>query len=138
MFIDGILVPVDFSERSEAQLKYAVDLARVCGARVEVLHVAPEPQPTDAAANLALGNPIALPAPAVLASARAQMDALVAATPHNGVTVDSEIELGSAAEIITRVAAERAHDLIVVGMPGKVASEVMSHAPCPILTCRGA
>jgi len=136
MFIDGILVPVDFSTDSETALRYAVDLARVCGARVNVLHVAPEPNTSEVAAELALDRPLGLPAPELLAGAQARMDRLVSATPHEGVSLETDIALGQTSETIARFAAERRHDLIVM-VPGETAHQVMSRAPCPLLTCRG-
>ncbi len=136
MFIDGILVPVDFSTRSETALRYAVDLARVCCARVDVLHVAPEPTTSEVAAELALDRPLGLPPPQVLAGARARMARLVAATPHEGVALETDIEIGQTSETIARIAAERCHDLIVM-VPGETTQEMMSKAPCPLLTCRG-
>lgn len=42
---DSLLVPVDFSPSSEAALRWALEYARVTGARVELLHVVHEPNP---------------------------------------------------------------------------------------------
>jgi len=49
-----ILVLHDFSETSEAERKYATELARIFGAKLHVLHVS-EPDRTDIPTELALG-----------------------------------------------------------------------------------
>ena len=37
--VKSILVPTDFSERSDAALKYAVDMAQAFGAQISLIHV---------------------------------------------------------------------------------------------------
>lgn len=49
-----ILVPHDFSETSEAAMKYATDLARIFGAKLHVLHVS-ETARTEMATEFPLG-----------------------------------------------------------------------------------
>ena len=42
VYLKRILVPIDFSERSEAALQYGVELARRFSARLYLLHVTRE------------------------------------------------------------------------------------------------
>jgi universal stress protein A len=145
MFISRILVPVDFSGRSQAALQYAVDLARACEARVTVLHVVPAPSLAAVAADVYLDRPVALVAPEVMNAARAQIDELISDC-FAGVPVEGLIEIGAPAQIIARKAAEGSFDLIVIGtrarvglaelVLGSVAHELMASAPCPIVTLR--
>jgi universal stress protein A len=146
MFLKRILVPVDFSRRSVAALRYAVDLARSCHASLELLHVVPAPSLVGVVADLALDRPVALIPPEVLAEAEDQMHALVACVDPRGVSIAQRIEGGDPAAVIVRVATEEAHDLIALGTHGRiglaalllgsVAKKLITMAPCPVVTLR--
>src|SRR5262245_19924816 len=52
-----ILVPIDFSPPSEAAMAYALKVARVSGAEVQVCHVIPVPHVLDAFYEHGLAQP---------------------------------------------------------------------------------
>ena len=145
-----ILVATDFSDTSEAALKYGVALARTFGARLQLLHVAGrhdlqvlverqrvideflrDPEEPNAHHN----------------AARELLSQLL--TPQDAQDVHAEYALraggpgGPYVEIV-RYAKERDVDLIVVGTHGRglvahmllgsVAEKVVRNAPCPVLT----
>lgn len=132
-----ILHPSDFSGRSRHALEVACSLARGSDARLIVLHVL---RP----AALVHGQPAD---PRVHESQRRFSESVlqrIACPP--GVAVEHRLEEGDPAEVILRVAAEAAADLIVMGthgrtgltrlLVGSVAEHVMRHAGCPVLTVK--
>jgi nucleotide-binding universal stress UspA family protein len=72
---------------------------------------------------------------------------MLATVPTDGISVNQMIEPGDPAATIVRVATERTSDLVVMGTHGRtgvvgavvgsVAHDVVSCAPCPVLTVRG-
>lgn len=141
--LKSILVPTDFSECSDAALKYARELARVFGATVHLLHVVHDPYSQPWAAE-------AFPAPLGdlldqwQAQARTRLTGLVPEEERAGVTV--AVVVGSPFFEIVRYAQEQQIDLVVIGTHGRgtighvllgsVAERVVRKAPCPVLTVR--
>lgn len=135
--IRTILCPTDFSEPSEAAIRTAEAMARDCGARLILLHVAE--LPAMVAAEGVLMHPVDFDPN----QERERLDA-VAITP--GVDAERTFVLGVAVDDILRVAAERKCDLIVIGTHGRtglgrlvmgsVAESIIRKAPCPVLSVR--
>jgi nucleotide-binding universal stress UspA family protein len=146
MMFRRILVPVDFSERSSPALTYALSLARIDGAEIEILHVVPPPGRIALAIDAYTGRPMPHESEAVVLDAREQMESLVSSIDHRDVTLHSRIEPGDPAATIVRLATEDAVDLIVmtthgrVGLAefllGSVTKTLISCAPCPVVTLR--
>jgi universal stress protein A len=133
-----IVFPTDFSEPSLAVFPIACALARDCGARLIVLHVALPPigheelearrQPEEYYGGFW----------AALRSLQA---------PEQNVNVEHRLEEGDPATVILNVAQEMGAGLIVLGthgrtglgrlLMGSVAEQVVRRAPCPVLTMRG-
>lgn len=139
-----ILVPTDFSEASEAALKYGQALAEAFNASLDVLHVMEDPfiyAPTSEGY---------LPPPQFFEEMeKATLDRL------NKILTDAEREKlratlvtkkGSPFVEVIRYARENDIDLIVMGthgrgaiahmLMGSVAEKVVRKAPCPVLTVR--
>jgi universal stress protein A len=136
-----ILVPTDFSTASDRALDVAIDLARLIGAAMEVLHVNLDavwvlPPPVDLVAS-------PLDMTEVLANAAIQLEASVSRVRGAGVSCTGVSQSGRTDAEIVDYARTHAAGLIVVGSHGRhglghallgsVAEKVVRHAPCPIL-----
>jgi len=141
----NILVATDFSETSDAALRYGRDLARTFGATLHLLNVAPNVMASFATDAL----PAVLPdvQRQVEEAARQQLEALL--DPEDRTQLHAKpvvrTSLTAAAEIV-EYAREAGIDLIVIGthgrgamahvLMGSVAERVVRTAPCPVLTVR--
>ncbi len=135
-----ILVPCDFSDTSEAAVRYAITLARTFGARLYFLHVGDRAQ-----SQFESEFPIGLEN-AVEDAVRERLLRIV--TPHDQVELNPEFAVrpGAPAAEIVRYALEANIDLIVMGTHGRgfvghmvmgsVAEKVVRTASCPVLTVR--
>jgi nucleotide-binding universal stress UspA family protein len=138
-----ILVPTDFSECSEAAIRYGRALAASFGATLHLLHVVQDPYTQPWAAE-------AFPTPLgdMLNDWQAQArDRLCTAIPESERPTTMVTTLvGSPSLEIVRYATEQRIDLIVIGTHGRgpighillgsVAERVVRRAPCPVLTVR--
>jgi nucleotide-binding universal stress UspA family protein len=134
-----ILVPTDFSKHSDSSLRFAIRLARDCGARLRLLHVV-EPPLYSGELGMTLPTP-----PESLAVLEEKLRKR-AETEGAGVPFDTMVVEGSPAREILRVADEAACDLIVLSTHGRtglrrvllgsVAEEVIRHATRPVLTLK--
>jgi nucleotide-binding universal stress UspA family protein len=138
-----VLVPTDFSECSDAAVKYGRALASVFGATLHLLHVVQDPYTQPWAAE-------AFPAPLGdlleqwQTQARERMVAQIPEPDRDKVMVAAMV--GSPIVEILRYASEQKIDLIVIGTHGRgplghillgsVAERVVRKAPCPVLTVR--
>jgi nucleotide-binding universal stress UspA family protein len=138
-----ILVPSDFSECSDAALRYGLELARKFNASLHLLHVIQDPATQPWAAD---GFAIPL-LDAIDQWQEEAIDRLKAAVPADDrARVTVECRIGSAYQEILRYAAERDIDLIVTGTHGRggvthmllgsIAEKIVRRAPCPVLTVR--
>jgi universal stress protein A len=145
--IRKILVPVDFSEPSQAALAYAAELAKSFGAVVDVLHVWEVPSFLPARQLAVEGSADQALVDIVKESSESHLNAFVAEATKRGVAVhDSMAELGTPAHTIVERATEGGYDLIVIGTHGRtgvsrvligsVAERVVRHARCPVLSVR--
>jgi nucleotide-binding universal stress UspA family protein len=141
--LKSILVPTDFSDCSDAALKYGRELAKAFGATVHLLHVVHDPysQPWSAEA---FPTPLGDLLEEWQSQARARMATLVPVEDRPLVRIC--VVVGSPFFEIVRYAKEQQIDLVVIGTHGRgaighmllgsVAERVVRKAPCPVLTVR--
>jgi nucleotide-binding universal stress UspA family protein len=138
-----ILVPTDFSECSEAALKYARAMAASFGASLHLLHVVQDPYTQPWAAE-AFPAPLGDMLEQWETQARARLGEAVPDAERGAVTTATRV--GSPFYEIIRYAEEQKVDLIVIGTHGRgpighmllgsVTEKVVRKAPCPVLTVR--
>jgi len=133
-----ILVPHDFSETSDAAVKYAVAFAKNFGAALQLLHVSDK-------ARLEMGTEFPLGLEASLeAAVRERMLKILAPEDQAALRPEFQIREGTPAVEVVRYAKEHDIDLIIMGTHGRgfiahavlgsVAEKVVRTAPCPVLT----
>jgi universal stress protein A len=135
-----ILVPHDFSETSEAAVRYAIALAHNFDAQLYLLHVSDK-----ARFEMATEFPLGLDG-TLEDAVRERMVKIL--TPREQIEFRPTFEFrsGSPAAEIVKYAKEGDVDLIVMGTHGRgfvahvvlgsVAEKVVRTAPCPVLTVR--
>lgn len=137
---DTILVPLDGSEAGASALEVAGMLARVTGAPIRLLQVAPTPK-----AIMSEGEVIAYEdQEAERLKAEAQDSLKAAATRLAGLTVETAVRFGDPAGQIVAEARECGASLITMPTHGRgglarmvmgsVAEAVVRTAPCPVIT----
>jgi nucleotide-binding universal stress UspA family protein len=138
-----ILVPVDFSDCSDAAVKYGYALSEAFGATVHLLNVVQDPYTLPWAAEGFAGA-----MPDLLTNWEGQAKRRLAETvPVAGAArTVLNTQVGSPHREIVRYATEHQVDLIVLGTHGRgplghmllgsVAERVVRTAPCPVLTVR--
>ena len=143
-----ILVPVDFSPCSDEAFRVACQTARLCGARVIVLHVID----TNALAAFHRLGLLAVPSDAapqrrrLRHHARLRVRQLLESKAAADVTVERQIVEGVPFAEIAKVARTGSVDLVVIGSYGgrvgsvdkiffgSTAEKVVRTAGCPVLT----
>lgn len=141
-----IVVPVDFSEPSDAAWRTACDLAAIAGSDLHLVHVCPEPL-RQAWAIEAVTIDLDAVALEWLEEARENLSRI---SPPDGIDparVIRTVVFGFAPARIVDYAVEHGADLIVMGthghgplrrlLLGGVAERVVRTAPCPVMTVRG-
>jgi nucleotide-binding universal stress UspA family protein len=138
-----ILVPTDFSECSDAALKYARALNETFGATLHLLHVVQDPYTQPWAAE-AFPTPLGEMLVQWETQARQRLATLLPEGDRTGAVIATIV--GSPFYEIVRYATEQQIDLIVIGTHGRgplghmllgsVAEKVVRKAPCPVLTVR--
>ena len=118
-----ILFATDLSHASEAAIPYVLETARLYGSKVEIVHVRPRGGDGSAAQEKEL----------IRVADRLQT------VPHETSCHD-----GDTRQVLLKLAAENAFDLIVVGTHGRsglgrvllgsVAEALFREAPCPVMT----
>ena len=139
-----ILFPSDFSELSEAALKYALQFTRDYKATLHVVHVVDEAYQywmSMAPSTVPVGAPIVED---VIKNAKASMDRLVREKIGADLPVVQQVLIGRPFLEIIKYAKQQAIDLIVIGthgrgglthmLMGSVAEKIVRKAPCPVLT----
>lgn len=141
--IQHILVAIDYSETSEAALRFATSLVEAFHARLEVLHVVEEPFGYVASSH---GYIPELDAFRETLNKAAQEQLSNVLTPEEVQRWQARLSLRSGTPYveIVRFAKDHAVDLIVVGthgrgpmwhtLMGSVAERVVRNAHCPVLT----
>lgn len=139
-----ILVATDFSETSDRALDYAIDLAKLLGSSVTVLHA--YELPVYGFPDGALVATVEI-ATRIMNAAQSALAQTCEARANKGVKLDSMLRQGVAFEEIHSVAEEINADLIVIGTHGRkglarallgsVAEKVIRTATRPVLTIVG-
>jgi nucleotide-binding universal stress UspA family protein len=143
----SIVVGTDGSDTARTAVRYAIDLARQLGARLQIVS-AYEPVPDSRLRNERIEVPKDLqwmvnPREEVLA----MLEESAGEARGAGVTdVETFARQGDAADAILDVAEEQRSDLIVVGnkgmtgakrfLLGSVPNKISHHAPCSVLVVR--
>jgi nucleotide-binding universal stress UspA family protein len=144
-----ILCPVDFSDSSIDALQYAMSLAEESGARLTLVHVIELPPeiPIDEHGSL-VSWPQSLREYVAVAEAdrAARLKELLPEPDRSNGSVSTVLATGKAYAEILRIAAEQSTELIVIGIHGRRAADllflgsttqhVLRHATCPVLTIR--
>jgi nucleotide-binding universal stress UspA family protein len=139
-----LLCPVDFSEPSIAALRFAVSLAEESDAVVTTMHVLAAPVDDERIVN-------SLDTPEFRLrceyTARTRLEALIPDEARAFCHPVTQVQWGKPYRRILDVAENEATDLIVMGVHGRNAVELMlfgsttnqivRHASCPVLTLRG-
>ena len=141
-----IVCPVDFSSSSLEALEYALSLAEEGDADLTILHVIDMP-PEFVEAVMHTQAPPAKIRSKVAASYEQRLLALVPDAVRASCEVDTVMADGRPSSEILRVAGDRRADLIVMGVQGRGAidllwfgsktNEVIRSGQCPVLTVRG-
>lgn len=141
--MEKILVPMDFSDCSDAALRYGRALAEAFGASLHLLHVVQDPYTQPWAAE-AFPAPLGEMLQQWQEQARTRLVAVLGEKDRAAATIATVV--GSPFYEIVRYAAEQEIDLIVIGTHGRgpvahmllgsVAEKVVRKAPCPVLTVR--
>lgn len=138
MKAEKILVPVDFSENSDAALDWATVLARDTGATLLLVHVETVPLTTGGGEYI-----YAIPEPPT----QELLERLNKVVPKDAsVPVERRLLAGDPADAILRTAESENVDMIVMGthgrrgitrlLMGSVAEAVVRRANCPVLTVK--
>jgi nucleotide-binding universal stress UspA family protein len=141
-----ILVATDFSEASDAALRYGRSFARTYGATLHVLHVVDDiaTRATELSAALASSERMQLE---LEQQGRARLEALLDEEDRRDLHARPIVITSPApAQSILAYAGEHNVDLIIIGTHGRsglarlfmgsVAQHVVRLAPCPVLTVR--
>jgi len=144
-----IVCATDFSDCATHALDYAMSLAQEADARLTVLHVleVPEDLTPDLYETAHDGEPtLASYVKAANRDRRERLQAAVPETVRTYCTVESVMATGKPYREILRVAGEQPTDLIVMGIRGRRAADllfvgstthhVVREARCPVLTLR--
>ncbi len=141
--LKSILVPTDFSECSEAAVKYGFALAKAFGATLHLLNVVQDPYTLPWAAD-GFAAPIGDMLTDWEAQSKRRLAESVPAVAADRTVVQTRV--GSPYSEIIRYAAQQHIELIVLGTHGRgplghmllgsVAERVVRTAPCPVLTVR--
>jgi nucleotide-binding universal stress UspA family protein len=149
---DSIVVGTDGSDTAREAVRRAVELARVLGARLQVVSAYEPVAETAAAVPVAHEDEARVPpadaqwAVAPREGVDAILDDVAAVARAAGVAAEVHARQGSPADAILDVAEETGADLIVVGnkgmtgaerfLLGSVPNKVSHHAPCSVLIVR--
>jgi nucleotide-binding universal stress UspA family protein len=141
--VKTILVPTDFSDCSEAAVKYGYALAEAFGATIHLLNVVQDPYAMPWAADA-----FAAPIGEMITDWEAQAKRRLVETVPMESPAPTVLKtlIGSPCSAIVRYAEDHRVDLIVLGTHGRrplghvllgsVAERVVRTAPCPVLTVR--
>jgi nucleotide-binding universal stress UspA family protein len=140
-----ILCPVDFSERSLDSLAHAINMAEEADAQLTLLHVV-EFSPALSEAALIPALDLSRVREAAAADARRKLHALIPESARTYCTVETAVVEGRAYRDILRHATESQTDLIVMGVHGRGALDllvfgstthyVIRASACPVLIVR--
>ena len=140
-----ILCPIDFSESSLGALEYAINLAEEADAQLTVLHVSELPAAITQEPFLVESELSRIRETAVT-DARRRLETLIPEEARAYCTLDTAVVEGRAYRAILRQAAEKKTDLVVMGVHGRGALDlllfgstthhVIRASTCPVLIVR--
>ena len=141
-----ILVPVDFSECSQAALTVAIELARRDGATLEVVHVHEPPYAVGHVTVQVPGMGEIAMVDYMEAQARKLLEESLADHPLDDLVITRTLLAGLPEKVLVDHARAGGHDLLVMGthgrrgfsrvLMGSVTERVLRHAPAPVLVVR--
>ena len=144
--IKKILCPTDFSENSEHAMKYALTLAMLSQAELELFHVV---EPITYPHSTELFEPVLDEVELTMKMGVAfqkQLEDQVAALKEEYPKIEGKLVTGNTFLEIIQVARDDDVDMIVMGTHGRtglahvligsVAERVVREAPCPVLTVK--
>lgn len=145
--VKKILFPTDFSEASHYALAYAVEMKKILGAELEIVHILFDEGNIVAFYIPQMGMPMQNLSPDFEDGARKQFDEFVANAPElQGVEFTTKILRGNPYSEIIKEAEAGNFDMIIIGTHGRTGLEhvlfgstaelVVRKAPCPVLTVR--
>jgi nucleotide-binding universal stress UspA family protein len=142
----GIAAAVDFSPSSEAAARYAADLARARNAPLLVIHVLEVLPPIIPGTETFFPNDLNRAIARDRRREKAQLAALIRRLRKSRIRVVPVWREGHPAAEIVKAAEELGVEAILMGTRRRselekailagVATEVVRHAPCPVLTVR--
>jgi universal stress protein A len=146
MGIRRILVPIDYSENSKAQLKYSAELALGFGASLDLVHVWDRPTYlTDAVMVQRPGEAHKPIGELIRENAQHDMDEFLAELSlPSGVPVSSRLIAGEPASALLAELKKGEHDLVILSTHGRtgfahlllgsIAEKLVRMSPVPVLT----
>jgi len=146
IMIKKILCPTDFSENSEHALKYALALATLSQAKLQLFHVV---EPINYPQSTELFEPVLDEVELTMkmeAAFQKQLEDQVSALKDEYSKITGKIVMGNTFLAIIQAARDESVDIIVMGTHGRtglahvligsVAEKVVREAPCPVLTVK--
>jgi nucleotide-binding universal stress UspA family protein len=134
-----IIVPVDGSEGSEKAIQFACDIVKKFRSELTLLCVVPQPILFGVEAGIVDFRPLENAGKDILDSSKK-------IAKEKGLTPDTRLDVGQAADKIIQIAKDENFDLIVIGsrgmstvksfLLGSVSNKVSHHASCPVLIVR--
>jgi universal stress protein A len=141
--VKHIVAPTDFTPKSEKAIRYAVQLSKLVGARLTLLHVIPEPSALDYSIEGFPGYQV--DEWRQEANEKLQEELAKAKLAYDAVDTLMTTALHMRDEVI-RIAKETPADLLVLSthgytgwkhlLLGSNAEKILEHAPCPVLVIR--
>jgi nucleotide-binding universal stress UspA family protein len=138
-----LLVPHDFSADSDAALDLAIELGRVLGAAVNLVHAYHTPVEMFSPYGVALPTSVV---PEIRQGAERRLAKEMEKVRRAGLSGEALVREGLPAAAIVEAADSLGADLIVMGTRGRtglahallgsVAERTLRTAPCPVLTVR--
>lgn len=139
-----VLVPVDYSEGSKQALTYAVELARLVGAELEVVHVWDRPSFVTDQMQVETQSGRRSLAELVLENAELEMQSFLASCGREIAALPHRLLSGQPAATLVAELERGEHDLVVMGTRGRtglkhlvlgsVAEKLVRHSPVAVLT----
>ncbi|MCB2180908.1 MAG: universal stress protein [Desulfobulbaceae bacterium] len=139
--IKNIVVPVDFGKNTEKLVKYAVDMAAKCSAKIHFIHVATSRQGYDMMLGITSFKDIVKQ---VREASEKKMENLVEDCSDYGGGCSGKVVDGDVVDGIVAYAEAEGADLIIVAthgasglekiLLGSVAERVIKRAHCPVLS----
>jgi universal stress protein A len=145
VFLETIVVPVDFGPASREAWRSACDLARMSGSRLHLVHVCAEPT-HQAWVGQAVAVDLDVLAREWAAEAAEHLAGFATPPEIEAGRVTRTVLSGCAHREIVEFAAARGADLVVMGthglgplrrlLLGSVTERVLRTAPCPVMAIR--